>query len=94
MSAPQAPPTGDRAPPNSQGAGAVPALVAGLRGAVWLSAEGELESLSHAEAAARARAAAPLLCHARAATRRLGCEAFPAYDLLELFDLLGQEPNV
>ena len=63
----------------------MPALVAGLRGAVWLSAEGELETLSHAEAAARARAAAPLLCHARAATRRLGCEAFPAYDLLELF---------
>jgi ATP-dependent DNA helicase DinG len=36
-------------------------------------------------AAARARAEAPLLCHAQAAARRLGADPFAAYDVLELF---------
>ncbi len=62
-----------------------PILVAGLSQAVWVGAEGEVERLAPAAAAARAQAAAPLLCHARASARRLGVDPFPAYDLLELY---------
>ncbi|HZB94017.1 MAG TPA: ATP-dependent DNA helicase, partial [Stellaceae bacterium] len=61
-----------------------PALVAGVRQAAWLSPEGEIERLSFAEAARRAREAAPFLCHARATARRMGVLPFPALDLLEL----------
>jgi len=52
---------------------------------VWLSGDGEVEELGRDEAAARARRTAPLVCHARAATRRMSCERFAAYDVLELF---------
>jgi ATP-dependent DNA helicase DinG len=62
-----------------------PILVAGLSQAIWVNAEGEVERLGPAAAAARARAAPPLLCHARASARRLGVDPFPAYDLLELY---------
>ena len=61
------------------------ALVAGPRGALWLSADGEVEALSVAEAGARARAAAPRVSHGPSRARRLGVKRFPAYDLLELF---------
>ncbi len=64
---------------------AAPVLAAGLSEAVWLSTEGEVLHLSPAEAAARARAEAPLLCHARASARRLAAAPFEAFDLLELF---------
>ena len=62
-----------------------PALAAGVQSVVWLSADGEVESLDQAEAAARARRQPVLLCHAPSVARRLGCERFPALDLLELF---------
>jgi ATP-dependent DNA helicase DinG len=62
-----------------------PVLVAGLTGAVWLSQDGEVEALTAGEAARRAAAAAPLVCHRRATATRLGIDPFPAYDLLELF---------
>ncbi len=63
-----------------------PALVAGVRGAVWLSAAGEIETLTLTQAARRLGAGPPpLVCHARATARRLGTEPFPACDLLELF---------
>jgi len=63
-----------------------PALVAGVRGAVWLSPMGEVETLGLGEAARRvAGDAVPMLCHGRAVARRLGTARFPAYDVLELF---------
>lgn len=62
-----------------------PALVAGVSEAAWLSADGEIEMVPLAEAARRARSALPLLCHVRATARRLGVQAFPSFDLLELY---------
>jgi ATP-dependent DNA helicase DinG len=60
-------------------------LVAGFAEAAWLGEDGEIAVLSAGEAAGRALATAPMLCHAPATARRLGCEPFPAYDLLELY---------
>ena len=60
-------------------------LVAGLRKAAWLSDSGEIELLDHGRALAQARRAPPILCHGPATARRLGCDPFPAFDLLELF---------
>ncbi len=62
-----------------------PALAAGPRGAAWLSPDGEIEELNHAEAARRAATSAPIVCHRLALARRLGCERFAAFDVLELF---------
>ncbi len=62
-----------------------PILVAGLHEAVWVDAEGEIITLDIESAAARTRAAAPFVCHARAAARRLGLPGIAAFDLLELF---------
>jgi ATP-dependent DNA helicase DinG len=65
---------------------AAPVLLAGIGRAVWIDPEaGEVLDLKPAEAARRAAARPPLLCHARATARRLDCEPFPAFDLLELF---------
>ena len=64
---------------------AAPALVAGPGDAAWLTVDGEVEIVSHPEAARRATGEAPLLCHARATARRLGLAGFPAFDLLELY---------
>lgn len=63
----------------------VPALVAGVRGAVLLDTDGEFHHLSLAEAANAARATPPLLCHGPAVAGRLGLEGFPCLDILELF---------
>ena len=63
---------------------AAPSLAVGAARAAWLSTDGEIEILPLGEAAARARATPPFLCHARAVARRLNVQAFPAYDLLEL----------
>ena len=60
-------------------------LAAGIGGAVWLSADGEIATLSLAEAAQRARREPPLVCHAPTIARRLGGVEFAAYDVLELF---------
>jgi len=62
-----------------------PALVVALRGAVLLDTDGEFHHLSVAEAARRAKAECPLVCHAPAAAARLGLEDFTCLDLLELF---------
>jgi ATP-dependent DNA helicase DinG len=64
---------------------AAPILAAGLSEAVWVGADGEVLHLDLDAAAARARADAPLLCHARANARRLGLPGFAAFDVLELF---------
>jgi len=62
-----------------------PALIAGLREVLWVSADGEVAHLPAAAALKRARATPPLLCHARATARRLAADPFPAFDVLELF---------
>jgi ATP-dependent DNA helicase DinG len=63
-----------------------PALVAGREAVVWLAASGEIETVSHWEAARRVSGGVlPLLCHGKGAARRLGLVRFPAYDVLELF---------
>ncbi|HEU0215281.1 MAG TPA: ATP-dependent DNA helicase, partial [Stellaceae bacterium] len=62
-----------------------PALVAGFREVVWLSADGEVEALSPDEAKARLAHETAMVCHARATARRLDMASFVALDLLELF---------
>jgi ATP-dependent DNA helicase DinG len=62
-----------------------PALVAGFREILWLSPEGEIESLSPVEARARLEGETAMVCHARAVARRLDIAGFAALDLLELF---------
>ncbi len=62
-----------------------PALVAGVSAAGWVSADGEIETLSLTDAGRRVKATPPLLCHAKATARRLGVPLFPAFDLLELY---------
>lgn len=62
------------------------ALCAGASGAVFAESGGGIKAVSLAAAAGRARSGLPLLvCHAPALARRLGCDPFPALDLLELF---------
>src|SRR5260370_17500041 len=78
----------------------VPALVAGFREIVWLSPDGEIESLSPAEARGRLDSGAgsghggetPMVCHARAVARRLAMAGFAALDLLELFPFVPPAP--
>ncbi len=75
-----APPTGPIRLP------AAPSLVVGVTVAVSVGPEGEVEELSHEDAAVRAtRGPAPMLCHAGAVARRLRTGRFLALDLLELF---------
>ena len=63
-----------------------PALVAAVRQAAWLTPDGEIEDLSHAEVKARLTPKhPPIVCHAQATARRLGVAAFTAFDVLELF---------
>jgi len=63
-----------------------PALVAGVRQAAWLGPLGEIETLSLADTAARLKPGLrPLVCHAKAAARRLKVQPFAAFDVLELY---------
>lgn len=64
---------------------AAPALAVGVKRAVWLSTDGEIETLSLDQAAMKAQASPPLVCHKPLVARRLGVPPFPALDLLELF---------
>ena len=62
------------------------ALVLAPGRAIWLGVSGEIEEISPGEAARRlAQGPPPFVCHARAMARRLGINAFHAYDLLELY---------
>ncbi len=61
------------------------ALVAGPKDAVFLSADGEIETVSHRQAARRAEENPPLVCHGPATAAQLGSRGFAAIDLLELF---------
>jgi ATP-dependent DNA helicase DinG len=62
-----------------------PVVVAGYREIMWLSAEGEIEALSAAEALRRVQIDPPILCHRAATARRLDAPDFAAFDVLELF---------
>src|SRR5215831_2130690 len=61
------------------------ALLATARGALWLSADGEIQRLSAPEAALRAAGSFPLVVHAPATAARLGLDSLAARDLLELY---------
>src|SRR5688500_8824653 len=63
----------------------LPSLVATARGALWRAPDGTIERLRAADAAMRAAANPPLVCHAPAVAARLGLDDLPALDLLELF---------
>ena len=63
-----------------------PALVVGVRDGVWLSQDGEIETLSHREIQTRInRGAVPLVCHRRLLAQTIRSGAFQAFDILELF---------
>ena len=62
-----------------------PSLLATARGALWLSADGEIERLSGSDAGVRAAGTLPLVVHAPATAARLGLDALAARDLLELY---------
>ena len=64
---------------------AAPALVVGRRRRRGCRPTARSRSCRSHEAARRARATPPFLCHARAVARRLDIPVFPALDLLELF---------
>ncbi len=62
-----------------------PALVVGLRQAVLLTPDGEIEELPLHDAARRVRRQPPMVCHRLAVAARLKVEPFAALDLLELW---------
>lgn len=66
-----------------------PVLVARFSDIRWLEGAsllaGEARRLDRAAALQQARQAPPLVCHLPTVLRRLRCERFPAFDLLELF---------
>jgi len=63
----------------------LPALVAGVRGAVVVRPEGEIEELSLREAARVAEGGQVIVAHAPLTARRLGLAGLRAFDVLELF---------
>jgi ATP-dependent DNA helicase DinG len=61
-------------------------IVAGFSEALIVDADGTAARRAHADAVAwLADGPAPLVCHATGMARRLGCDRFPALDVLELF---------
>jgi ATP-dependent DNA helicase DinG len=66
----------------------VPALVVGVKTCVWLTSDGEVETLTLADAARRLPGnlgAAPMVCHRASCGRRLRTGSFSGFDVLELF---------
>lgn len=64
---------------------AVPVLVTGLKHAVILTPDGEVDRAALKAAARRARTERPMVCHLPATAARLKTQAFHAHDVLELF---------
>jgi len=63
-----------------------PALVCTVHKAAWLTPDGEIEDISHAEVAKRLTSGKPpIVCHIPETARRLGIPAFTAFDVLELY---------
>ena len=66
-----------------------PAVIWTARGVVWLSPDGEIETLSTQRAGKRLTAnVCPYVCHGRQLARKLDLRSFPALDVLELFALV------
>ncbi len=63
----------------------VPVLIVQAKTALWLATSGRSETIDHGEAARRARATPPVLCHGAVAAARLGVARFASFDLLELY---------
>lgn len=79
-SAVNAPPSPSHIPlPNA------PTVVVRGRRAVWVSADGEIEEMTAAEAGVRAETRQPFLCHAPATAAKLGLRKLVGFDVLELF---------
>ncbi|QQG37053.1 MAG: ATP-dependent DNA helicase [Micavibrio aeruginosavorus] len=66
----------------------IPVLCVNASRAAFLSAEGELEYLSHEQARLRSHKQALLVCHAPYTRQRLGTHEFLAFDILELFSFV------
>lgn len=64
---------------------AIPALWAGTEETVLLTADGELETLPHAQAQIAIKDSPVLVCHAPYTKHRLGTDTLQTFDLLELF---------
>ena len=62
-----------------------PAMAVGPRGAIWLTADGEIEHLNFQEAAQRATSTPVIVCHAPTISRRLRRDNLALLDVLELF---------
>ncbi|HEX9447167.1 MAG TPA: hypothetical protein VF920_04280, partial [Dongiaceae bacterium] len=66
-----------------------PILQAGFSDIRWLGGDdllpGSVQHLNRIAALQQARTTPPLVCHLPTILRRLRCERFPAFDLLELF---------
>ncbi|MBH90402.1 MAG: helicase [Magnetovibrio sp.] len=63
-----------------------PAIVAGVRTVACLNFDGEIETLSKAEATKFLHPGKPpIICHSKSFFARLGAKPFPVYDILELF---------
>lgn len=63
----------------------IPALCVNATHAALLTAEGEIELLSHAQAKMKIADTPVLVCHAPYTAKKLGLETLRAFDLLELF---------
>ena len=91
------PPPDSRPDPSPAPAAAAPrvvlpaadALAVGATGGVAVTADGEIEAFGLVELVDRLAPAdgapPPLVCHARALSRRAGCDPVRAFDVLELF---------
>ncbi|MGJ3261287.1 MAG: ATP-dependent DNA helicase [Rhodospirillales bacterium] len=76
----------DNTPTSDTGFDAAPALVAGVRDALWLSRDGEIETLGHRETQNRIRdGVRPLVCHRRLTAATIRAGQFQGFDILELF---------
>lgn len=63
----------------------VPSIAVGPTGVAWVTPDGEIAELSHAQARGRLEKQTPMLAHAPSLAARIEAQRFPAFDVLELF---------
>ena len=85
FSSPDNPGDPDQSPTDDVSVRSAPALAVGPREAVWLTADGEIETLDLRAAAQRAARTPAIVCHAPSVARRLRRDDLPLLDVLELF---------
>ena len=68
------------------------AVVAGVFSVTLVSADGEIETLSHADLTERLDGPPLLMCHARSLARRIGRNWIAGLDVLELFAVCPSGP--